>query len=103
MITVETWDPERREMVAIDYWDASEVASMLKVHPSTIRKLSRAGVARPYPAHGVQHFNATDLAHFYAALSGQDHGDILDTRVDGLDVDASLGTPVTDADLEGLR
>lgn len=100
-VTIPTLDPSTGELVDREYWDMAEVAAMLHVSTTTVRRFVLAG---DWPSLKL------GRAHW---LSAEHIGWIVDQGTtdpppfpgipDAADRPPVLGIPLADSDLEGIR
>ena len=96
-----TLDPTTGELVEVTYYDIAEVAAMLHVSESTVRRnLFAKSDPWPHLTIGRGHWMSASDIGWVVAQSTVDPPPFPGVPEAG---PARLGTPLTDRDLEGIR
>lgn len=96
-----TLDPDTGTLVPTDYYTVGEVADLLHVSHSTVRRRIKAGDWSFFsPMTGAYFFSP---AHVAEVMERQTHHAPELSECDATPPPPKLGTPLTDTDLEGIR
>jgi hypothetical protein len=93
-----TLDPDTHALRMVDYFDTAEIVDMLPVSVTTVRRMVKAGRWPATHMAGRIYMSPEHLARVVELCTTDP-----DAIPDQSEQPTRLGTPVSDADLEGVR